>query len=1010
MRRYAEINQNVQEDDNPLSATAGKQRKKSAASLRKTFSLAFVLVSVLPLLFSIIVTFEQSERTTVQAVFEANRNLAANIADDIDAIFIEKVRLLKIVANNAEIKSADPLRQTAVLRDLYFHSGDIGIALLADSQGKLIARSDDQPIAGISYFDRDYFQQMLRTRTTAISGVIQSRSTGHQVIGLAEPVIGWNGELLGAVIINVELEKLGQRIAKTKIGQTGYAILINEDGHILQHPESGIVATAANLFRMVPELSTVFKQTGAMEYEYEGQKKLAGYSYAPTPGWGLIVQQPLDEALAGVRATRRANLFIVLLAGVGAIAFGLILAGRLSRPITDISEAAAGLAAGDLSVRLDVARRDELGRLADAFNDMALQLQKREEALMDSEQRYRSLVDNLKIGVYRSLAEPPGRFIQANPAMASIFGFDSVAEFLQQDVETLFQKTGDRAAFLAKLAKQGTLTDEELALRKKDGTPIWCTYNITAHYDEQGRIEWIEGVMENITEKKMRQRWQAALYQLSAEISHAGSLEELFKTLHKVIREFMPANRFFVALQDESGNLAIVYAASAIGEFSIFEAIPAGLMEAVFRSGEPQFGNDTDWRTHGSEHLAVPLRTGDGRVLGVMGLAGGDDEVLFAQHHLAMLDFWSGQIAATIERKNAENHLRFVSLHDALTKLYNRNYFEEEMKRLDKRRSGAVAIVVFDLDGLKMVNDTLGHEQGDRMLVVAAQSLRSAFRDGDVVARIGGDEFAALLEDASEELLGQIRERIRQSTELANRQQPDEVALPISLSMGYALSVGSGTPMRELFRQADNSMYREKLNRGQSARNSIVQTVMNMLKARDFITENHSDRLQLLVTKLAERRGLSPERIADLCLLAQFHDIGKVGIPDRILMKPGLLNADEMAEMQKHCEIGHRISLALPELEAISEWILKHHEWWNGAGYPLGIAGAKIPLECRILAIADAYDAMTNDRPYRPAMSHQAAITELIHCAGTQFDPELVRLFTGIELTEIGLDSSQANR
>ena len=515
----------MQEDDNPLSATAGKQRKKRAASLRKTFSLAFVLVSVLPLLFSIIVTFEQSERTTVQAVFEANRNLAANIADDIDAIFIEKVRLLKIVANNAEIKSADPLRQTAVLRDLYFHSGDIGIALLADSQGKLIARSDDQPIAGISYFDRDYFQQMLRTRTTAISGVIQSRSTGHQVIGLAEPVIGWNGELLGAVIINVELEKLGQRIAKTKIGQTGYAILINEDGHILQHPESGIVATAANLFRMVPELSTVFKQTGAMEYEYEGQKKLAGYSYAPTPGWGLIVQQPLDEALAGVRATRRANLFIVLLAGVGAIAFGLILAGRLSRPITDISEAAAGLAAGDLSVRLDVARRDELGRLADAFNDMALQLQKREEALMDSEQRYRSLVDNLKIGVYRSLAEPPGRFIQANPAMASIFGFDSVAEFLQQDVETLFQKTGDRAAFLAKLAKQGTLTDEELALRKKDGTPIWCTYNITAHYDEQGRIEWIEGVMENITEKKMRQRWQAALYQLSAEISHAGSLE-----------------------------------------------------------------------------------------------------------------------------------------------------------------------------------------------------------------------------------------------------------------------------------------------------------------------------------------------------------------------------------------------------------------------------------------------------------------------------------------------------
>ena len=988
----------MQEAENPVNALLRNKGGKSAASLRKTFSLAFVLVSVLPLLFSIIMTFEQSERTTIQAVFEANRNLAANIAEDIDAMFIEKVRLLKIVANNAEIKSADPLRQTAVLRDLYFHSGDIGIALLADSQGNLIARSDDQPIAGISYSDRDYFRQMLHTRATAISEVIQSRSTGHQVIGIAEPVIGVNGELLGAVIINVELEKLGQRIAKTKIGQTGYAILVNEAGHILLHPYSGIVATSANLFRMVPELAVSFKQTGAMEYEYEGQKKLAGYSFAPTPGWGLIVQQPLDEALIGVRATRRANLFIVLLASAGAIAFGLILADKLSRPITDISLAAAGLAAGDLSVRLDVARRDELGRLADAFNDMALQLQKREEALRESEQRYRSLVDNLKIGVYRSQAEPPGRFIQANPAMASIFGYDSVEEFLQQDVETLFQRTSDRAAFLEKLAKQGTLTDEELALCKKDGTPIWCTYNIAAHFDEQGRIEWIDGVMENVTEQKMRQRWQAALYQLSAEISHSDSLEGLFKTLHKVIREFMPANRFFVALQNETGKLDIVYAASTAGEFSIFEAIPAGLMEEVFYSGEPKFGSDADWRLHGSEHLAVPLRTGDGRILGAMGLAGGDGEVLFAKHHLAMLDFWSGQIAVTIERKSAENHLRFVSLHDALTQLYNRNYFEEEMKRLDRRRAGAVAIVVFDLDGLKMVNDTLGHEQGDRMLVVAARVLRGAFRVGDVVARIGGDEFAALVEDASEKLLGQIRERIRLATEQANRQQPDEVALPVSLSMGYALSSGLDTPMRELFRQADNSMYREKLNRGQSARNGIVQTVMKMLKARDFLTENHSDRLQYLVTQLAERRGLSPERIADLCLLAQFHDLGKVGIPDRILMKPGPLNADEMAEMQKHCEIGHRISLALPELESISEWILKHHEWWNGEGYPLGIAGAKIPLECRILAIADAYDAMTNDRPYRPAMSHQAALDELLQCGGTQFDPELVRLFAELEL------------
>ena len=133
--------------------------------------------------------------------------------------------------------------------------------------------------------------------------------------------------------------------------------------------------------------------------------------------------------------------------------------------------------------------------------------------------------------------------------------------------------------------------------------------------------------------------------------------------------------------------------------------------------------------------------------------------------------------------------------------------------------------------------------------------------------------------------------------------------------------------------------------------------------------------------------------MTDLRLLAQFHDIGKVGIPDRILLKPGPLSPEEMVEMKRHSEIGHRIANSSPDLLPVADWVLKHQEWWNGAGYPLGLAGEKIPIECRILAIADAYDAMTSDRPYRKAMSHDAAVTELRRCAGTQFDPTLVELF-----------------
>ncbi len=188
-------------------------------------------------------------------------------------------------------------------------------------------------------------------------------------------------------------------------------------------------------------------------------------------------------------------------------------------------------------------------------------------------------------------------------------------------------------------------------------------------------------------------------------------------------------------------------------------------------------------------------------------------------------------------------------------------------------------------------------------------------------------------------------------------------------------------------------MYREKLHRSQSGRSAIVQTLMKALKERDFITEGHADRLQELVTALARAVSVPESKMSDLRLLAQFHDIGKVGIPDKILFKPGRLTTKEFNEMKRHCEIGYRIAMSAPDLAPIGEWILKHHEWWNGSGYPLKLKGEEIPLECRILAIADAYDAMTSDRPYRKALPHEVAMAELRKFSGIQFVPELVNKF-----------------
>ncbi|MGM0760815.1 MAG: HD-GYP domain-containing protein [Thermodesulfobacteriota bacterium] len=191
-------------------------------------------------------------------------------------------------------------------------------------------------------------------------------------------------------------------------------------------------------------------------------------------------------------------------------------------------------------------------------------------------------------------------------------------------------------------------------------------------------------------------------------------------------------------------------------------------------------------------------------------------------------------------------------------------------------------------------------------------------------------------------------------------------------------------------------MYREKIQRAGSVRNAILQALTGSMRARDFDTEGHCDRLQKLTISFAHSLDFAQDLVNDISLLARFHDLGKVGIPDHILFKPGPLTEEEWQQMRQHCEIGHRIASTVPDLEPIADYILKHHEYWDGSGYPLGLQHEDIPLVCRILAIVDAYDVMSSGRPYRQALTREEAISELRRFAGTQFDPELVEQFIQI--------------
>ncbi len=342
-----------------------------------------------------------------------------------------------------------------------------------------------------------------------------------------------------------------------------------------------------------------------------------------------------------------------------------------------------------------------------------------------------------------------------------------------------------------------------------------------------------------------------------------------------------------------------------------------------------------------------------------------------------------------LERDHAARLAR-QNVTDELTGLRNRFWYEQELTQLAKEPPKAFAVVMCDLDGLKLVNDTIGHAMGDRFLREAARCLKESFPPQSEISRIGGDEFLLLCGNTRAEVIDAARIA---TGKLLRERFGTEYADLVSLSFGMYFEPGVAYDVPGMIREADLRMLRAKLHRHQSMRSGLISILRQMLEARDFGTQDHARRSDSLCERLGRRLGFHDGQLTDLRLLATFHDIGKIGIPDAILMKPARLTPEEFEVMKTHPSIGMRIAQSAIELQPIADLILKHHERWDGKGYPLGIAGEAIPVHCRVLAVVDAFDAMTNNRPYRDAMSEQDAFLELDRCAGTQFDPRIVALF-----------------
>ncbi len=380
--------------------------------------------------------------------------------------------------------------------------------------------------------------------------------------------------------------------------------------------------------------------------------------------------------------------------------------------------------------------------------------------------------------------------------------------------------------------------------------------------------------------------------------------------------------------------------------------------------------------------LVVPIMK-KGQVVAVLGVGNKPED--YTDSDVQLVSFFADLAWEVVEQKQAEDYIRYMSFHDCLTGLHNRAFLEEEMVRLEGSRDLPISVIMADLNGLKLVNDTYGHTVGDDMLKAAASVLMASCRTEDIITRWGGDEFVLLLPQTTEAEAHDICKRISEAAS-----QYDIAHMPLSLATGVGVKDSAHKRLQEALKDAEDDMYKRKLSESMSVRGAVVHALLKTLEAKSYETEIHTLRMQHIALRIGEEMGLTESDLGRLRLLITLHDIGKINISEEVLTKAGPLNDEEWTQIKRHPEIGHRIANATGEFAHVSEEILSHHERWDGKGYPRGLVGDQIPLLARIVAVADAYEVMTNGRPYKKEMTRQEILDEFKNCAGSQFDPQVV--------------------
>ena len=525
----------------------------------------------------------------------------------------------------------------------------------------------------------------------------------------------------------------------------------------------------------------------------------------------------------------------------------------------------------------------------------------------------------------------------------------------------------------------------EFGLNSYLGYPIsWPTgevFGTICLHDNQGR--------EYSQELKKQLQFSRDLIENSLEIFYQNQLNNNLRYYYSELIDILPVG---VMIEDKNGKiLKVNKEMEEITGYSKDELLESTVFETVVPENQKEVAEKNIEKIMNGQILIHELPSANS--------SGEERYIRLQERKIILPNKESGIISIQsdiTDKIKSEEKIKHASYHDSLTDLYNRSYLEKKIQDLNQEEKLPLALIMADLNGLKLVNDTYGHNEGDKLLQKMASILQNSCRDNDLIARWGGDEFVILLPETGRQAVQKVVKRINKKISNTYLEFEDGNKLPLSAALGYEVKRHYFEDFFEILDEAESKMYKNKLTESRSVKSNILNSLLKTLSEKSQETSRHSNRMAALARKMAEKIDLNDNKINKLTLIAKLHDIGKTVIPEKVLNKKEELTAAEWKEIKTHPAVGHRILNATDEFSHISEEILSHHENWDGSGYPRGLKEEEIPLLARIIAIVDAYDVMTTEQVYRAAVSKEEALAEIKRCAGTQFDPRLAEIFIAL--------------